>query len=338
MPFGLYFEMNERWDLGGILCDFWISCDILCSTASIVSIAFHSMDKYYSLWTPDRYYGHVRHQWGCLFVAITWGLASFVALSAGASGWAREDIWAEERERNKDKRKLLKDDIIDFDHFDVHMMLHEQLQMLQLQMNDVCTITNNPMFAVYSAAVSFYLPATAIVFYSIAIRKLAFLTLEQRQRMKILAREKRRNKKNHIRRRIRNPYLGTLKAAAKSNQISRSRRSQLLGRERQVAFLWQLTICTFLVCWAPFFIAHPLSCFGVPIPELALIILPWLGYSHSIVNPILHAFLEPNYVRTFVKPIIGCFTTIHHFRNHHERNRPPLVGPRLPIVELHHKN
>lgn len=38
LPFSLQYEVLGRWTLGRIVCDFWITADVLCCTASILNI------------------------------------------------------------------------------------------------------------------------------------------------------------------------------------------------------------------------------------------------------------------------------------------------------------
>ena len=38
LPISLFYEMTGSWTLGRVLCDFWITADIFCCTASILNI------------------------------------------------------------------------------------------------------------------------------------------------------------------------------------------------------------------------------------------------------------------------------------------------------------
>ena len=55
LPFRIYFELNSGWLLGKQTCQFWIFVDLLCTSASIVSLSLISVDRYVALSRPLRY-------------------------------------------------------------------------------------------------------------------------------------------------------------------------------------------------------------------------------------------------------------------------------------------
>ena len=188
MPLALYYEFNITWELGLVVCDFWISADIMCSTASILSIAFISIDKYFSLIHSSRYFGKERQRWVRLFVGVTWATSTFVAFSAGASGWARAKPLPP-RDFHADLDQVIADWPlrVNFSNISLRQAL-EYVENLEAEAasqgtDDECTITNNPIFALYSGMVSFYLPATAILYFSCKIRWISALTLARHERI-----------------------------------------------------------------------------------------------------------------------------------------------------------
>ncbi|KAI3381325.1 hypothetical protein SNEBB_005515 [Seison nebaliae] len=56
MPLTTYHELNNRqWNLGALLCDIWISGDVLLCTASILNLVVISVDRYFVITKPFRY-------------------------------------------------------------------------------------------------------------------------------------------------------------------------------------------------------------------------------------------------------------------------------------------
>uniref|UniRef100_A0ACB8FWY2 5-hydroxytryptamine receptor 5A n=2 Tax=Sphaerodactylus townsendi TaxID=933632 RepID=A0ACB8FWY2_9SAUR len=50
MPLSLVHELSgRRWRLGRLLCQVWISCDVLCCTASIWNVTAIALDRYWSI-------------------------------------------------------------------------------------------------------------------------------------------------------------------------------------------------------------------------------------------------------------------------------------------------
>ncbi|CAH1641439.1 unnamed protein product [Spodoptera littoralis] len=120
--------MNEhfwgKWELGWILCDIWISLDILLCTASILSLCAISVDRYLAVTRPLTYSRRRRSK----KLALT--MIFFVWIAAGAItcppmfGWYEPD--------------------------------HNQ--------NGNCRYNQNPGYVVFSAMGSFFLPMAVMVY------------------------------------------------------------------------------------------------------------------------------------------------------------------------------
>ncbi|XP_022916112.1 probable G-protein coupled receptor No18 isoform X2 [Onthophagus taurus] len=55
MPPAIVYRIRRKWEMGWILCDIWISLDILLCTASILSLCAISIDRYLAVTQPLSY-------------------------------------------------------------------------------------------------------------------------------------------------------------------------------------------------------------------------------------------------------------------------------------------
>ncbi len=46
MPLGIIVEVTGRWLFGSVLCEIWVSCDVMLCTASILNLCCISLDRY----------------------------------------------------------------------------------------------------------------------------------------------------------------------------------------------------------------------------------------------------------------------------------------------------
>ncbi|KPJ21156.1 Octopamine receptor [Papilio machaon] len=124
MPPAIAVHITGKWELGWILCDIWISLDILLCTASILSLCAISIDRYLAVTRPLTYSRRRRSK----KLALT--MIFFVWISASAItcppmfGWYEPD--------------------------------HNQ--------GGVCRYNQNPGYVVFSAMGSFFLPMAVMVY------------------------------------------------------------------------------------------------------------------------------------------------------------------------------
>lgn len=80
MPIAMVYDIMGTWPFGPVVCDFWVSSDVLSCAASILNLCMISVDRYYAITKPLEY-GVKRTPRRMLFcVFIVWMGAVFLSL------------------------------------------------------------------------------------------------------------------------------------------------------------------------------------------------------------------------------------------------------------------
>lgn len=80
MPVAMVYDLLGTWPFGKVVCDFWVSSDVLSCAASILNLCMISVDRYYAITKPLEY-GVKRTPKRMLFcVFIVWMGAAFISL------------------------------------------------------------------------------------------------------------------------------------------------------------------------------------------------------------------------------------------------------------------
>ena len=86
MPLSLTKEVTVIWMFGRVLCDLWISLDVLCCTASILSLCMISLDRFWAITTAVRYQKYRTPRTMLILIAVVWFVASLISTSP-LFGW-----------------------------------------------------------------------------------------------------------------------------------------------------------------------------------------------------------------------------------------------------------
>ncbi|KAL4708596.1 hypothetical protein ACJJTC_014204 [Scirpophaga incertulas] len=328
MPPAIAVHISGKWELGWILCDIWISLDILLCTASILSLCAISVDRYLAVTRPLTYSRRRRSK----KLALT--MIFFVWIAAGAItcppmfGWYEPD--------------------------------HNQ--------GGVCRYNQNAGYVVFSAMGSFFLPMAVMVYVYARIScvvarrhhqlasatkcskkgKLSCIRTESDSGSDKLSLRQSASKqvsknstqqsecssqgdhkcpccfKAEKRNRQSKLYKGskekesrfynevTFKANFKYKNTNRHRNHSMkehidnnrvssLRRETKTAQTLSLVVGGFVACWLPFFLYYLLTPFipsGYVNPVL-MYVMTWLGWFNSAINPFIYAFYSPDFRLAF---------------------------------------
>jgi hypothetical protein len=87
LPLGIYYyQRNRSWRLGLILCDLWVSSDVLLCTSSILNLTCISVDRYMAITRPLTYTAYRSKFLARVMILLVW-IVSVVITCPPIFGW-----------------------------------------------------------------------------------------------------------------------------------------------------------------------------------------------------------------------------------------------------------
>ncbi|KAH9522848.1 hypothetical protein DERF_006405 [Dermatophagoides farinae] len=131
MPFTVVYDLYRYWPWGPVLCHFWISCDVMCCTASILHLCCVAIDRFWAITRPLRYRSLISKRRLFCCILIIWLCSAAISFIPIFSGW-----------------------------------YHSQgpINIFTLEYVNECGLDVNRIYATISSLTSFYLPLP-IMFY-----------------------------------------------------------------------------------------------------------------------------------------------------------------------------
>ncbi|EAT42516.2 AAEL005945-PA, partial [Aedes aegypti] len=293
------------WKFGSFMCDVWNSLDVYFSTASILHLCCISVDRYYAIVKPLKYPISMTKRVVAIMLLNTWispALLSFVPIFAGEkfltygfpfppAGWYTTDKHKEDVLNNPDS----------------------------------CLFIVNKPYAVISSSISFFIPCTIMVFTYFQIFR------EANRQEKQLAMRQGTAMLMHQHNAGGGGAGGTGSGSAGGGRtngeaLSGSGSSRTLTmhevdaeqtptkdrhlikmkREHKAARTLGIIMGTFILCWLPFFLWLLIRlyiitslCDECPNPDIVVVLVFWVGYFNSTLNPLIYAYFNRDFREAF---------------------------------------
>ncbi|XP_014665972.1 PREDICTED: tyramine/octopamine receptor-like [Priapulus caudatus] len=138
MPFNVVYSIAGYWVFGDVFCYMWLTCDVLCCTASILNLCAIALDRYYAIHDPLNYAQKRTKRRVLTIIFFVWFISSLISVPP-LIGW---NDWSEEA---------------------------------QVSVLEECKLTEERGYIIYSSSGSFYIPliimATVYVKIFLATRR-----------------------------------------------------------------------------------------------------------------------------------------------------------------------
>ncbi|XP_014666036.1 PREDICTED: dopamine receptor 1-like [Priapulus caudatus] len=136
----------------------------------------------------------------------------------------------------------------------------------------MCALEINPTYAILSSAISFYAPCVVMVF--IYMRLYAYA-------------------RRHVR------SIKALSVPPSTNGGAASVHSRQ-WQDHKAAITLGVIMGVFLLCWTPFFCVNIVAaCCAECVPKVVFVVLTWLGYFNSTMNPIIYSIFNTDFREAF---------------------------------------
>nr|5V54_A Chain A, 5-hydroxytryptamine receptor 1B,OB-1 fused 5-HT1b receptor,5-hydroxytryptamine receptor 1B [Homo sapiens]5V54_B Chain B, 5-hydroxytryptamine receptor 1B,OB-1 fused 5-HT1b receptor,5-hydroxytryptamine receptor 1B [Homo sapiens] len=323
MPISTMYTVTGRWTLGQVVCDFWLSSDITCCTASIWHLCVIALDRYWAITDAVEYSAKRTPKRAAVMIALVWVFS--ISISLPPFFW-----------RQAKAEEEVSECVVNTDHI---------------------------LYTVYSTVGAFYFPTLLLIalygrIYVEARSRIADLedrwrTLEDNlrvieraanaaevrealTRMRAAAEDAQRATPPALEDRspaspemedFRHGFdilvgqiddalrladegrVAEAQAAAEELRTTRNAYIQkylMAARERKATKTLGIILGAFIVCWLPFFIISLVMpiCKDACWFHLAIFdFFTWLGYLNSLINPIIYTMSNEDFKQAFHKLI-----------------------------------
>ncbi|KAM9143947.1 5-hydroxytryptamine receptor 7-like [Pangshura tecta] len=298
MPFVIITDLvGGEWLFGKVFCNVFIAMDVMCCTASIMTLCVISVDRYLGITRPLTYPVRQNGKLMAKMVFIVWLLSASITLPP-LFGWAKN-----------------------------------------VNVERVCLISQDFGYTVYSTGVAFYIPMTVMLIMYSRIYKAAKVSAEKHRFMNLPRHQEQEGvycmdvgvRGHHSSKRSK----AVEECATLSKLLRQDRKNiSIFKREQKAARTLGIIVGAFTFCWFPFFLmstARPFIC-GIQCSCMPLRLertLLWLGYTNSLINPLIYAFFNRD-LRTTFWNLLRC-----RYRNINRRLSAASMHEALKVTERH---
>uniref|UniRef100_A0A8C6U539 G-protein coupled receptors family 1 profile domain-containing protein n=1 Tax=Neogobius melanostomus TaxID=47308 RepID=A0A8C6U539_9GOBI len=297
LPMAALYQVLDRWTLGAIACHVFVSLDVLCCTSSILHLSAIALDRYWAIVTPLHPLRRTPRRTVALITA-TWLVSFLVSVPPMLVMRSQPRSLAHDRANPRQ-----------------------------------CRIWQDPWYTVYSTFGAFYIPLALMLGLYGRIFKAARFRIRRsgRKKEKTAGSRSAPGLFSHCCNRVEplnseappadEERLDIVDVAGSRHHplpcpsplfqprshSSDAKRKLALARERKAVKTLGIIIGSFILCWLPFFIVALVMpfCLHCSMPRGLQDVINWLGYSNSVLNPLIYAFCNKDFRRAFSK-ILHC--------------------------------
>jgi dopamine D1-like receptor len=292
MTFAVANDIMGYWVFGGTFCDIWISSDVMCSTASILNLCAISLDRYIHIRSPLHYERWVTRKRTLLAIMAMWLLSALISFLPIHLGWHELGL---ERDVTDDANDVITN---------VSYGQLTNVTRIKDKYFYTCMLELNPLYAVLSSMVSFYIPCIVMILIYFKMYQYA------RMHVKSIRKSMAAGMVNHIS----TENSGTTPSG---DNHPPPNRLQYKMADHKAAITLGVIMGVFLFCWVPFFTINIIGAFCPScIPPIVFSIFTWLGYLNSTMNPVIYSIFNTEFRDAFKRVLTFAKCRNEYHRRH----------------------
>ncbi|KAF7706946.1 adrenoceptor alpha 1Bb [Silurus meridionalis] len=271
LPVSAAHEILGRWAFGSVFCDVWAALDVLCCTASILSLCVISVDRYVGVSRPLAYSRIVTRRRAALAALSVW-LASVLISVGPLLGWKQA--------RSPDDTAC---DITEEPYYALFSSL---------------TSFYIPLAVILAMYCRVYIVAKRTSrSLELGVRKERINSTDVTLRIHQGSRTREEAAQHHNHQHHQHQQRSALMVTVLK-----------FSREKKAAKTVGVLVGAFTACWLPFFITLPIVSFNTDLrpPKAVSKFIFWLGYFNSCVNPVIYPCYSREFRRAFAR-ILRCW-------------------------------
>nr|XP_023679640.1 alpha-1A adrenergic receptor-like [Paramormyrops kingsleyae] len=289
LPVSAILEILNYWVFGRIFCDIWAAVDVLCCTASIMSLCVISIDRYIGVRYPLQYPSIVTERRGLLAMLGVWALSLVISIGP-LLGW---------------KQPPSPDDTVCLITQEPFYALFSSLGSFYI-----------PLAVILAMYCRVYIVAKRTT------KNLEAGVMRERMDSNELI------LRIHTKSAQPQEDCGAAgKGKGHHAKCSLAVKLHKFSREKKAAKTLGVVVGMFILCWLPFFLVLPMGSFNSNLrpPETLFKVIFWLGYFNSCLNPIIY----PSYNREFKQAFLRILRCQCHRRKRPGWNAYNYRSPQL---------
>lgn len=283
MPFSIVYIVKDKWVMGRVMCNIWLSVDITCCTCSILHLAAIAVDRYRAITDAVEYSRKRTSLRAAIMISVVWLLAIVVSLPPM--------LWRHQVDC------VIKHDNIIFTIYSTFGAFYIPLILILIL-----------YYKIYRAAKTLYQRRGASCLNKPEMNGQMLPKCSDREPTTpdtLSPPEKSVSEPSTEGDRVRIAAKSPKSQSRRQRSVRRHRISST--REKKAATTLGLILGAFVICWLPFFIHEVIfnicsSC--APSPEMTNF-LTWLGYLNSLINPLIYTIFNEDFKKAFQK-LIKC--------------------------------